>query len=246
VKQVEKGFLIVMDKLPETFRKWYESRNRELQGMVALFIITLLEATINTSLTRITLQEAGVLGNLPSLMSFSLSPVLVILLIVAIFAWALDRDYLFRAVTFIYAGIFTVHLVLSIAGLVITLPIRNGQFGPTSLLRDAFLVWITNVLIFTVWYWMLDRGGPEKRFWGVPERADFTFPQQRSNMTGWEHWKPKFMDYLFLAFIISTNFSVPDSEVLSHRSKFLVMIQISNSLVTLGMVVARAISIIGS
>lgn len=234
-----------MENVSEAVKKWFSHRSRELQGVVALLIITLLEATINVGLTRITLAEAGI-GDLPFRASLTFSPALVILLVIAVVAWAMDRDALFRYATLSYAGIFTAQLVLSIVGLVITLPIRNGQFGPTSLLRDALVVWIANVLIFTVWYWMLDRGGPEKRFWGVPERADFTFPQQRHNFPGWEHWKPKFLDYLFLAFIFSTNFSVPDSEVLSHRGKILAMIQISNSFVTLAMVVARAISIIGA
>lgn len=235
-----------MENFADRFRNWYTSRSRELQGMVALLIITALELTINNGLTRITLSQAGVQFYLSVQAAQAIAPVLVALLIVAAVAWSLDRDRLFRISTFAYTGIFTAHLVLTIAGLVITLPLRDGQFGPTSLLRDAFLVWVANVLVFTVWYWMLDRGGPEKRFWGVPERSDFTFPQQRANLAGWDHWKPKFMDYLFLAFIFSTNFSVPDSEVLSHRAKFLTMIQIANSLVTLGIVVSRAISIIGS
>lgn len=234
-----------MENLPDRFQDWYTSRSRELQGMVALLIITLLETAINRGLTRLTLAEAGVRGDLSEQAALALSPVLVGLLVIAAIAWAFDRDRLFRFTTFAYTGVFTIHLVLTIVGLVITLPLRDGQFGRTSLLRDAFLVWVANVLVFTVWYWMLDRGGPEKRFWGVQERPDFTFPQQRSNIAGWDHWKPKFVDYLFLAFILSTNFSIPDSEVLSHRAKILTMIQIANSLVTLGIVVARAIGIIG-
>lgn len=234
-----------MKQLLTDFQKWYAGRSKEIQGLIAVLLVSLLEVAIANGLTEIALTEVGIAADAAITISNSVEPLMFLLAFVTFVAWMTDRDLLFRRAIFIFIGLVTFQLAVSIIGLVLTLPVRNGQFGTSSLLRDGLLVWVSNVLVCTIWYWMLDRGGPEKRYWGKQERPDFTFPQQRSQIPGWEKWKPHFADYFFLAFIISTNFSVPDSEVLSRRAKMLVVVQVANSLITLGMVVARAISIIG-
>lgn len=226
-------------------RTWIENRSKEPWGLLALLLISLLEIAVTNQLTLAALNRTGFQPEAAIRGTNAFPPLIILLLLVNIVAWALDWDRILRWTIFIFAGVVTVKLCASIYGLVVTLPLRQGEFGPESLLRDALLVWITNVLVFTIWYWMLDRGGPEKRKRGQPERPDFIFAQHRHDFDGWQGWHPTFVDYLFLAFIMSTNFSVPDVEVLSHRAKWLMMIQVANSLITLGMVVARAISIIG-
>ncbi len=149
---------------------------------------------------------------------------------------------------------FTVNLVITI-GMVtsITLLIRalpTHKESPTDLLLSATFLWITNILVFGLWYWRLDAGGPhgrDKRF-GHPEGA-FLFPQMtmttEAKTTAGEHgWSPNFADYLFLAFNTSTAFSPTDVPVLARWGKLLMMLQSLISLTILVLLAARAVNIL--
>jgi uncharacterized membrane protein len=105
------------------------------------------------------------------------------------------------------------------------------------------LLWANNVLIFSIWYWLVDGGGLEARQ-ATAGRGDFAFPQQTIELASWKDWRPSYFDYLFLAFSHSTAFSPADTVVLSKRAKGLIMVQASVSLVILAMIAARAINII--
>jgi len=107
-----------------------------------------------------------------------------------------------------------------------------------------FYIWSINVIVFGVWYWILDAGGPYKRNDELCERRDFLFPQIGNSIKGWEKWKPDFVDYLFLAFSISTTFGPTDTMVLSRRVKALMIIQVVASLTSLSVIAARAVTIL--
>ncbi len=92
-------------------------------------------------------------------------------------------------------SVLTLGLASGIVLLIITVV---GNKHATILLRAALLLWGSIVLIFGLWYWQIDGGGPEKRHQSGSQAADFLFPQQENgNPTG---WIPCFLDYLFLAF----------------------------------------------
>ena len=111
-----------------------------------------------------------------------------------------------------------------------------------ELLRGGALLWVGNVLTFALWYWEVDAGGPAHRHATHCGSSDFAFPQKVLG-DGYEaHWSPDFIDYLFLAFNTSTAFSPTDTMVLVHRAKLLMMYQSIVSLVTVVVVVARAIN----
>src|SRR5205814_5793216 len=94
----------------------------------------------------------------------------------------------------------------------------------TILLRSALLLWCSNVLIFGLWYWQIDGGGPVKRHQPGSQAADFLFPQQEDgNPTG---WIPHFLDYLFLAFTGATALGPADISPLTQRAKALMMIEV--------------------
>jgi hypothetical protein len=145
------------------------------------------------------------------------------------------------------AGVLTLFMVWSLALLVRALP--NHMEAPLTLLRSAAALWLTNVLVFALWYWRLDAGGPHARDQrpGHPDGA-FLFPQM--TMKGDDeppdikNWSPNFVDYLFLAFNTSTAFSPTDSPVLSRWAKLLTMAQASISLVVVAILAARAINIL--
>jgi hypothetical protein len=116
------------------------------------------------------------------------------------------------------------------------------------LVKSALLIWVTNVVAFAVWYWEIDRGGPFAR---APEhereaeRADLLFPQMTVDLPGWKGWLPGFTDYLFVSFTAATAFSPTDTMPLTHTAKTVMAIQSITALLTVGLVIARAVNILG-
>jgi hypothetical protein len=142
----------------------------------------------------------------------------------------------------------TIFLARSLWGLVDDLTHHKGR--PQDLLIGAVLVWSMNILVFAAWYWRLDSGGPHQRATheaycgGAFLFPQLTLPEEVREEFGMDDWKPRFVDYLFLAFNTSTAFSPTDVPVLSGWAKVLMMIQASISLATLAMVAARAVNIL--
>ena len=121
--------------------------------------------------------------------------------------------------------------------------------GP-SLIRSGIAIWLTNVLIFGLWYWQLDRGGPANRARHpdpkTPEgRPDFVFPQMDMGQDYVsDRWLPDFLDYLALGFTTATAFSPTDAMPITSRAKALMATQGTISLVTLGLIISRAVNIL--
>ena len=144
------------------------------------------------------------------------------------------------------SGVITAALVWSLIMLIAGLPAKKEN--PEELLRAAVALWISNILVFASWYWRLDAGGPHARdLCRFHTDGAFLFPQMtlpaHSKLLK-AHWRPGFVDYLFLAFNTSTAFSPTDVPVLSRWAKLLMMIQSSISLGTLAILAARAINIL--
>jgi hypothetical protein len=109
----------------------------------------------------------------------------------------------------------------------------------------AVALWITNVLVFALWYWRLDAGGPYRRDEREGhESGSFLFPQMMLSDATSKSWSPNFIDYLFLAFSTSTAFSPTDSPVLFRWAKVLTMAQASISLTVVAFLAARAVNIL--
>lgn len=116
------------------------------------------------------------------------------------------------------------------------------EAGPLLLTGGG--IWLTNVIVFALWYWEWDRGGPMARVRGQSQYADFLFVQMQSPQTSPPDWEPAFLDYLYLSFTNSTAFSPTDVMPLSRWAKMLMMLQSSVSLATVVLVVARAVNIL--
>jgi len=115
---------------------------------------------------------------------------------------------------------------------------------PKALLRSAGALWVANILIFALWYWKLDAGGPLAREQpGRLAKSAFLFPQMMHENCD-ASWSPQFVDYLFLAFNTSTAFSPTDTAVLSHWAKFVTMLQSLISLAIIALLAARAVNIL--
>jgi hypothetical protein len=120
--------------------------------------------------------------------------------------------------------------------------------GPATSGRPLVLagveIWITNILLFAVWYWELDRGGPIARRLEQMRAPDFLFPQMTDAHLGGIDWRAGYIDYLYTSFTNASAFSPTDTMPLTPTAKMLMLVQSTASLVTIGMVVARAVNIL--
>jgi uncharacterized membrane protein len=120
--------------------------------------------------------------------------------------------------------------------------VKDGR----SLIRAGVEIWVTNVLLFAVWYWELDRGGPQVRRQPDCPPPDFLFPQMTEERLGRWKWRAGFVDYLYTSFTNASAFSPTDTMPLSPMAKMLMLVQSLISLITIGLVVARAVNILAA
>ena len=107
------------------------------------------------------------------------------------------------------------------------------------------LIWLTNFLIFALWYWETDRGGPGRRAAGHDRAPDFLFPQMSDDRIEPLEWRPQFIDYLYVSLTNATAFSPTDTMPLTPTAKIIMGMQSLVSLVTIGLIVSRAVNILG-
>jgi hypothetical protein len=122
--------------------------------------------------------------------------------------------------------------------------LHGGQAGGRTLIIAGVVLWWTNVLLFGLWYWELDRGGPMRRLLVPDALPDFLFPQMTEKKVAPKGWIPGLIDYLYTSFTNATAFSPTDTMPLTYTAKILMTVQSSAALVTLGLVVARAVNIL--
>jgi hypothetical protein len=111
-------------------------------------------------------------------------------------------------------------------------------------ISDALIIFITNILIFALWYWFIDSANT--RFFKATDQLawDFLFPQRQSTLPGYTDWTPHFFDYLFLAYTTSVAFSPTETAPLSRAAKILMMTQSAISLIAIVVVAGTAINIL--
>ena len=170
------------------------------------------------------------------------------LLVPTVIAHLKDHHHLNRILGFTVTGVVTLGMIASVVLLISGLP--SHKKSPMELLLAAASLWFTNILVFALWYWRLDAGGPHGRDtrFGHPDGA-FLFPQMtmtpEAKIEAGEHgWSPNFVDYLFLAFNTSTAFSPTDVPVLARWAKLMMMLQSLISLTVLALLAARAVNIL--
>jgi uncharacterized membrane protein len=120
----------------------------------------------------------------------------------------------------------------------------SGIVNGDELIVAGVVIWLTNFLIFGLWYWELDRGGPGKRAIGKDEAPDLLFPQMSDDRIEPRDWRPKFIDYLYVSLTNATAFSPTDTMPLTPMAKSVMGVQSVVSLVTIGLIVSRAVNIL--
>ncbi|HVO94839.1 MAG TPA: hypothetical protein VMT22_18450 [Terriglobales bacterium] len=198
------------------------------------------------------LAAGGLYAALPE--SLTLGPrwffpsIVLALLIPTVVSHHVGKHALNSIFGFAVDGVLTLELILSVALLIAALPTRKE--APPELLFSAASLWSSNILVFALWYWRLDAGGPHQRDRRAAHtNGAFLFPQitmsrDALKKTGQENWSPTFIDYLFLAFNTSTAFSPTDVAVLAGWAKVLMMLQSLLSLLIIALLAARAVNIL--
>ncbi|WP_104820536.1 DUF1345 domain-containing protein [Kitasatospora sp. MMS16-BH015] len=178
-----------------------------------------------------------------------LLPALELLLVAALFAFhphrRLDRrSRLLRTLSISLTAAISLANGWSAVTLVRELLHSTGAPNALALLGTGGAVWATNVIAFALWYWEWDRGGPAARAAGEHAYPDFLFPQMQTDGIAPPDWEPGFLDYLYVAFTNATAFSPTDTMPLSAWAKLLMILQSAVSLLTVLLVVARAVNIL--
>jgi hypothetical protein len=130
-------------------------------------------------------------------------------------------------------------------GLLVHLLLEPNKAAGRDLIVSAGQIWLTNVAVFACWFWEIDRGGPHMRTHSEKLVPDFLFPQMEAPSWPFAGWRPSFFDYLYVAFTNATAFSPTDAMPLSERVKALMMVESVASFLTVGLVAARAVNILG-
>lgn len=198
--------------------------------------VSALVGILLTGLLYLVLPPNVIIG--PNWLLLVVEGVFVVPLVIdALTAWDLSHTAR-RILVLVPLGVSTLALVAGVVLFVLTLPTNKYA---TNLLRAAALLWSFNILVFALWYWEVDGGGPWKRHLAGNRAADFLFPQQAAG----ERWVPHFLDYLFVAFTGATALSPADTYPLTRLAKMLMMLEAVLSLTVIGILIARAVNILG-
>jgi len=148
-----------------------------------------------------------------------------------------------RVIALTLTGLVTAANIYSLVGLAHYL-LHSHVAAGRALILSGVVIWLTNTMIFGLWYWEFDRGGPGLRAEGNDAAPSFLFPQMTDDAIHPANWRPQLLDYLYVSLTNATAFSPTDTMPLSRSAKSLMGIQSLVSLVTLGLIIARAVNLL--
>lgn len=199
-------------------------------------------AVVVAIILQITLPDQFVVG--PKY----LLPVLEAFLLVALF-YTTPKQPVFRSIlrrvnALTLIGLITLVNLYSIQQLVHGLFIGGAISNGHELILASINIYLTNIIIFSLWFWELDGGGHGARQEKLAHERDFLFPQMATPVLTPHNWTPNFIDYLYVSVTNASAFSPTDTMPLSRRAKLLMALQAFASLVTIALVAARAVNIL--
>ena len=123
--------------------------------------------------------------------------------------------------------------------------LKGGKISDgRQLIITALIIYLTNIIIFALWYWEMDGGGPGVRRSAHKNEQDFLFPQHQNEDYRHPKWMPTFVDYLYVSSTNAMAFSPTDTMPMSRRAKMLMLTQATISIVVVALVAARAVNIL--
>jgi hypothetical protein len=213
-------------------------------AVALLIIIEALSAFLSGSLTvgKLTPSE----DILPGRMLYGVwATIVVVVLLITVSLWLMNDRRRLRLAIFAANSLLTGQLFVATLLLVVRL-LQSVKITVPVLIGDALIIFLTNILIFALWYWFIDSANTH--FFKTTDSVswDFLFPQRQASYPGYENWTPRFFDYLFLAYSTSVAFSAADTLPLSRAAKVLMVTQSAISLIAITAVVGTAINILAS
>ena len=214
-----------------------------------MLVVSLAQASISVSLSYGTLIGLlqGVMSPVMSkevLFRFAVPATEVVrmgLVAAAAILFLIRRKIAMFRLVIVANTLFTIGLLAQTGGLIEEL-FGTGSIDAKELMRNVVLMIISNILIFSVWYWIIDPPGVEQQRHDA--KWDFLFPQRGGPLPHYEGWEPHYVDYLFLAFMTSFAFSPTDTLPLTSRAKMLMLLQASISVITLVVIASGGINIL--
>jgi uncharacterized membrane protein len=154
-----------------------------------------------------------------------------------------EEARLIRFASLLLIGLVNLANVVSLA-LLVHVVLSGGAVTGRTLIYSGIQIWLTLILVFALWYWELDRGGPTVRGHEDERTPDFLFPQMATPELRQPSWMPLFVDYLYVSFTNATAFSPTDTMPLTSRAKMLMLVEALASITTIVMVAGRAVNIL--
>jgi uncharacterized membrane protein len=205
-----------------------------IPAIIAIGVAVTLEATLAA---RVAIRPRGLVIGLG---------IALLLAVVIVSPRRLDRrSRLIRGVTLLVIALISLMNMVSAARLVIDLVNEEGIRDAGRLLVTGGSIWLTNVIVFSLWYWQFDRGGPTARALTPKAVPDLLFPQMQTPGIASADWRPEYFDYLYLSFTNAMAFSPTDVMPLSRWTKMTMLLQSLVSLVIGVLVIARAVNVLG-
>lgn len=169
----------------------------------------------------------------------------LLLVLVAASPYRLDREEMrLRRLGLLLMALLGFTMIWAVLRLVQGLIDGSVSDNAGGLLASGAGVWLSNFLVFALWYWEFDRGGPAARAHARKSYPDFLFVQMQNPDLADPEWEPQFLDYLYLSFTNATAFSPTDVMPMSRWAKLTMMVQSGISLITVSLVIARAVNVL--
>ena len=191
---------------------------------------------------QVVLPERVIQGLGPRWLIPALEGVLLVALLFTIPRRQGRGESVLRALALTLIAVVTAANLVALGELIRAL-LEHSAAGGRALVFASVPIWLTNVIVFGLWYWELDRGGVAARLRPAHRRPDFLFPQMTVPGSS-PGWAPQFLDYLYVSFTNATAFSPTDTMPLTPWAKLLMMLQSLASLLTVALVISRAVNIL--
>jgi len=149
-------------------------------------------------------------------------------------------------VTMLFVVVAAAGMVLELKDLFVKMVTPPSGITGIQLLNSSISLWASNVLVFSVAYWRVDRGGSVARANQTPGAPDWLFPREGADDESLPPWRPTFVDYLFLAFCTAAAFTPAEAMPMTTRAKLLMMAEGLFALITVLAIASRAIGLLGS
>jgi uncharacterized membrane protein len=217
----------------ELLPAWLRPTKGEHRWQMGLAVISAIALQLSLP-AKLTLRPHGMLP--------ALEAVVLVLLILFSPARITKHSMFLHSLALILLAVISIDNACS-AGLLVHLIVAGHADTAGKLLLEGVSIWLVNIIAFALWYWEFDRGGPVPRAFAERQYPDLLFPQMQQPEVATPDWEPTFFDYFFVSFTNATAFSPTDTMPLSRWTKALFLVQSAISLVTVALVISRAVNV---